>query len=160
MSKLTWKDSDLIALMSWLDFCKTTNLSFEDTIASHLTQNRRQNCSEDHEFTALQIKNKMQGLVRVAGEHFSMDAIKKKGSKSFSGLSEVVRKGIQSELRHYKAMQGEIRQTVSTMPRRAAVKASKTISELAADDQFVPSEQQKRTEQVSCPRFARVNWRH
>ncbi|CZR65045.1 uncharacterized protein PAC_14945 [Phialocephala subalpina] len=77
-----------------------------------------------------------------------MERIRKNGSRTFSNLSDAVRKGIEPEMCRYKAMQGEIQRTVGVTQRRAAVAASKAILEFAADDHAVSSQQQRQIEQM------------
>lgn len=143
--RFAWNDTDVIALLSWLDVCKETDSSFDESVINHISNEHSKRTGEHHEFSMTQIMNKLKNLSRAHEKSFRMELVLKKGSKYFPDISEHIKEGIQHEVIRCKAMK------MSKVPpiRKAAVAASKAFVESRDDTDAGSPATIKLTKEVS-----------
>ncbi|KUJ10152.1 uncharacterized protein LY89DRAFT_271076 [Mollisia scopiformis] len=90
-----WQESDIVTLLSWLDFCIAHDVNFWESIIPKLQESRLIDTNQDFSFTRRQIQNKLIGLCRQkmslrfdSRSHPKLSDVVSRGSACIPGLTQ------------------------------------------------------------------------
>lgn len=86
MRSLHWEESDIVTLLGWLNYCVANGDNFWQSIVAHLQESRRLNSLSEHDFTKIQIRNKLIGVPRER-------ILKHSSNKPFPKLADLLSRG-------------------------------------------------------------------